>query len=171
MYLLIICLVIVGFFIYLHFSLKNKEMNEVVNDDVLLMFLDERYLNPDEEYLRPPYKPKDLCLSSEALDYIHGLQNYTNQQNRIKKNIIGELIKIKHNTSYNDSDFESEIVKQRLLSNLTLDDVTRIEVIDHKDAKGRVFSSWSEKNLISLSFQDNNKTLKIFISNRYENNK
>lgn len=42
----------------------------------------------------------------------------------------------------------------------SLDKITRVEVIDEK---GRSYVNWKEKNQIMLSFQDNNRTLKIFI--------
>ena len=38
--------------------------------------------------------------------------------------------------------------------------VTRVEVIDKN---GRSYSNWNENNRVELSYQDNNKTLKIFI--------
>lgn len=38
--------------------------------------------------------------------------------------------------------------------------VTRVEVIDEK---GRSYVNWNPDNNIELSFQDNNRTLKIFI--------
>jgi hypothetical protein len=40
--------------------------------------------------------------------------------------------------------------------------VTRVEVIDEH---GRSYSNWKEKNHIQISFQDNMRTLKIFIYN------
>ena len=38
--------------------------------------------------------------------------------------------------------------------------VTRVEVIDKN---GRSYSNWNENNRVELSYQDNDKTLKIFI--------
>jgi hypothetical protein len=64
-----------------------------------------------------------------------------------------------------------EVVTQ-LLSNLysdklvSLEKVTRLEVID---GKGRSYVNWNNRNVISLSFQDDFKTLKIFISNENDN--
>lgn len=39
--------------------------------------------------------------------------------------------------------------------------LNRLEVIDEN---GRSYVNWSEKNNIHLDFQDDNRTLKIFIS-------
>lgn len=39
--------------------------------------------------------------------------------------------------------------------------VTRVEVIDDK---GRSYTNWSDKNKVELSYQDNGRTLKIFIT-------
>lgn len=58
-------------------------------------------------------------------------------------------------------------VVNQLLSNLysteilPLEKVTRLEVIDEK---GRSYINWNKRNVIALSFQDELKTLKIFIS-------
>jgi hypothetical protein len=41
----------------------------------------------------------------------------------------------------------------------TLPDVTRIEVIDQD---GRSYTNWQKDNKISLSLQDNGRTLKVF---------
>lgn len=49
----------------------------------------------------------------------------------------------------------------QLLSKLPLEKVTRLEVIDEK---GRSYVNWDKRNVIALSFQDELKTLKIFIS-------
>jgi hypothetical protein len=43
------------------------------------------------------------------------------------------------------------------------DKVTRVEVIDQE---GRSYVNWDDNNKVELSFQDNEKTLKVFISNR-----
>jgi hypothetical protein len=43
----------------------------------------------------------------------------------------------------------------------TLPDVTRVEVIDNT---GRAYSKWNVKD-VQLSFQDGDKTLKIFLKN------
>lgn len=40
------------------------------------------------------------------------------------------------------------------------DRITRLEVIDET---GRVYTNWHPDNLITLSFQDGNRTLKVFI--------
>lgn len=37
---------------------------------------------------------------------------------------------------------------------------TRVEVIDEN---GRVYVNWKPTNIVDISIQDNNKTLKIFI--------
>lgn len=51
-------------------------------------------------------------------------------------------------------------------SKLPFDDVTRLEVIDWKDGKGRVYTNWNEDNAIEVLLQDDGRTLKIFISKR-----
>jgi hypothetical protein len=38
--------------------------------------------------------------------------------------------------------------------------ITRLEVIDET---GRVYTNWHPDNLITLSFQDGNRTLKVFV--------
>jgi hypothetical protein len=43
------------------------------------------------------------------------------------------------------------------------DKVTRVEIIDQD---GRSYVNWNDNNKVELSFQDNGKTLKVFISNR-----
>jgi hypothetical protein len=42
-----------------------------------------------------------------------------------------------------------------------LDKVTRIEIIDQK---GRSYVNWDDNNKVELSFQDDERTLKVFIS-------
>lgn len=42
-----------------------------------------------------------------------------------------------------------------------LDNITRVEVIDEN---GRSYVNWDENNNVSVSLQDNGRTLKIFIS-------
>ena len=48
--------------------------------------------------------------------------------------------------------------------------VTRVEVIDYtkpvEDGGGRAFLSWEDTNKVEVSLQDDNKTLKVFISKR-----
>ena len=43
------------------------------------------------------------------------------------------------------------------------DKVTRVEVIDEN---GRSYTNFDPNNKVELSFQDNERTLKVFISNR-----
>lgn len=65
-------------------------------------------------------------------------------------------------------------VVTQLLSNLSsneislLEKVTRLEVIEVK-GEGRSYVNWDKRNLISLSFQDELKTLKIIISKKDDN--
>jgi hypothetical protein len=47
----------------------------------------------------------------------------------------------------------------------TLPDVTRVEVIDKN---GRSYTNWDYDNMVSVSIQDDGKTIKIFIND--ENN-
>jgi hypothetical protein len=47
------------------------------------------------------------------------------------------------------------------------DKVTRVEVIDQR---GRSYVHWDDNNTkVELSFQDDGRTLKVFISNREKN--
>lgn len=52
---------------------------------------------------------------------------------------------------------------------------TRLEIIDWSSERieggGRVFSVWDDKLRFKLSFQDNNRTLKIFIMDRKDEGK
>jgi hypothetical protein len=43
------------------------------------------------------------------------------------------------------------------------DKVTRVEIIDEN---GRSYTNFDPNNKVELSFQDNERTLKVFISNR-----
>jgi hypothetical protein len=43
----------------------------------------------------------------------------------------------------------------------TTDKVTRLEVIDEK---GRAYGNWNKANKVELSYQDDGRTLKIFIT-------
>jgi len=43
------------------------------------------------------------------------------------------------------------------------DKVTRVEVIDQE---GRSYVNWDDNNKVELSFQDDGRTLKVFISNQ-----
>ena len=47
-----------------------------------------------------------------------------------------------------------------------LEKVTRLEVIDEN---GRSYVNWNKRNIIALSFQDEERTLKIFISKENDN--
>lgn len=53
-----------------------------------------------------------------------------------------------------------ELVKEQMRK-LT-EKVIRVEVIDNE---GRSYVNWDDKNKVELSFQDNRRTLKVFISN------
>lgn len=44
---------------------------------------------------------------------------------------------------------------------IILENVNRVEVIDQK---GRSYVNWNDNNKIEISFQDDGKTLKVFIS-------
>ena len=52
------------------------------------------------------------------------------------------------------------ILKSNTIQLLPL--VTRVEVIDNF---GRKYVNWHKNNIVELSLQDDNKTLKIFIKN------
>ena len=49
------------------------------------------------------------------------------------------------------------------LSQLQNNRLTRVEVIDEK---GRSYVNWDKNNKIELSYQDDDRTLKIFINDR-----
>ncbi len=49
---------------------------------------------------------------------------------------------------------------------IILEDVNRLEVIDQK---GRSYVNWNDNKKIEISFQDNGKALKVFISDLYKN--
>lgn len=46
-----------------------------------------------------------------------------------------------------------------------MDKVTRVEVIDEH---GRSYVNWNSNNKVTLSLQDNGKTLKVFIDKKTE---
>lgn len=46
---------------------------------------------------------------------------------------------------------------------IELDNVNRVEVID---GDGRSYVNWKPGNKTKMSFQDNNRTLKIFVNNK-----
>ena len=53
------------------------------------------------------------------------------------------------------------------------ENVTRVEVIDHTsggtlDTRGRIFVYNNPKSTVELIFQDDNRTLKVFITDRKE---
>jgi len=57
------------------------------------------------------------------------------------------------------------LTKEWFINNITsLPDVTRVEVIDDQ---GRSYSQWDVKD-VQLSFQDDNRTLKIFLKGNNE---
>ena len=43
------------------------------------------------------------------------------------------------------------------------DDITRVEVIDWKDNRGRVFTHWDRGSKVWADIQDQGRTLKLFI--------
>ena len=53
-----------------------------------------------------------------------------------------------------------------LIMTYPTDKVTRVEVITHNE--GRSYVNWDDNNKVELSFQDDGRTLKVFISNREE---
>lgn len=49
--------------------------------------------------------------------------------------------------------------------------VTRVEVIDHtKDGEGRAFVKWQDNLEVTLSYQDDGRTLKIFLKEKEDGN-
>ena len=52
-------------------------------------------------------------------------------------------------------------VTERLPSVAYLQKVNRVEVVDRS---GRAYTNWKPTNNVEISFQDNQRTLKVFIS-------
>lgn len=52
-----------------------------------------------------------------------------------------------------------------------IEDVTRVEVIDHFSGEGRAFVKIDPRMMIELELQDNGTTLKIFLISRKSNRK
>mgnify|MGYP003596559208 CR=1 FL=1 len=52
-------------------------------------------------------------------------------------------------------------------SNMNTEKVTRVEIINHQDDIGRVYTKWG-CGKVELSLQDDERTLKIFISSKKE---
>ena len=48
-------------------------------------------------------------------------------------------------------------------TDINTEEVTRVEVIDDT---GRAYVNWNVDNIVSVQLQDNDKTLKVFISNK-----
>lgn len=53
------------------------------------------------------------------------------------------------------------------LNNETLISVNRVEIIDEK---GRSYVNWDKNNNVKILVQDNNRTMKIFISKNLSSN-
>lgn len=75
---------------------------------------------------------------------------------------LGERIKIEQRDGGGRCEYDSII---SFLNNWKLhqetNQTTRVEVVDDK---GRTYVNWKNDNKVELSFQDNGKTLKVFIS-------
>lgn len=56
-----------------------------------------------------------------------------------------------------------ELTIEEVFAKLPIDKITRIEVVD--DA-GRAYTNWYKTNKISLSIQDESRTLKVFITRK-----
>ena len=54
-----------------------------------------------------------------------------------------------------------ELDISNIISNIPLQKINRIEVIDEN---GRSYVNWKSNNIIKISLQDDERTLKIFIS-------
>jgi hypothetical protein len=89
-----------------------------------------------------------------------------------KFNEISDQIKsLKENLSYNNANdllvkeynFKIKILQSILDDSIILDDITRIEVINHTDTRMGIGRQLVHYGKNELSFQDNGKTLKIFI--------
>lgn len=55
----------------------------------------------------------------------------------------------------------SKVELDVFLQDLNLNECKRIEVIDEN---GRTYMNWNKSNFVKLLLQDNNRTLKVFIS-------
>jgi hypothetical protein len=51
---------------------------------------------------------------------------------------------------------------------MNTDQVSRVEIINHLEDKGREYVFWDDKAHITISLQDDGRTLKIFIEKKYE---
>ena len=62
-----------------------------------------------------------------------------------------------------ESNIKQELSAISDIVNNTLQNCTRVEVIDKK---GRSYINWNKENEISISIQDDGKTFKIFIKDK-----
>jgi hypothetical protein len=75
-----------------------------------------------------------------------------------------EALQYTHKETYNDLYELVETVRQYEM-NLNTDKVTRFEVIEHTEGgRGRFYTKHNIK--VDLSFQDDSKTLKVFVSDK-----
>lgn len=81
---------------------------------------------------------------------------------------------------YSETDYDLDKVRKGIETLVTevqrealnTDKVTRVEVIDHtksfEQGGGRAYVNWKDTNKVELSFQDDERTLKVFISNQQD---
>lgn len=67
-------------------------------------------------------------------------------------------------------EFYKSLLAKKMEEALNTDKVTRIEVVDYTkdvlDDNRRAYVKWDKDIKVELSFQDDNRTLKVFISNK-----
>ena len=90
-------------------------------------------------------------------------------------NIVIEELTVKRNWTMNGLDIEllddfANILREQVKNNVVLDGVmpvldtcNRVEVIDND---GRSYVNWKDTNKVEISMQDNNRTMKVFISKK-----
>lgn len=89
-------------------------------------------------------------------------------------NLARKSIKERMKTEYDATEFELWNEIESLVQEVErdTDKVTRVEVIDHtksfEEGGGRAYVNWNPKNKVKLSFQDEGRTLKVFISNQQD---
>jgi hypothetical protein len=56
--------------------------------------------------------------------------------------------------------YQALLCYEKARKEIIINSINRVEVIDEN---GRSYVNWKENNIVDLSYQDNNRTLKIFI--------
>jgi len=78
----------------------------------------------------------------------------------MKELLLNFLLYLNEKNLINNHDFDYEEESKKFIDSIKLN---RVECIDET---GRAYVNWKADNKIQLSFQDNNRTLKIFITKK-----